>query len=119
MKIKRFEDIEAWQRARILVNKIYGITNSEFVKDYRFKSQMQSCAVSVMSNIAEGFSRKSDKEFVQFLFIAKGSISELQSLLYVAKDHLYIDNPLFKSSYEEANIIAKMLSNFIKYLKTQ
>ena len=69
--------------------------------------------------LKNGFSRKSNKEFVQFLFIAKGSLTELQSLLYVAHDQSYIDNLYFKELYEDATIIAKMLSNFIKYLKTQ
>jgi len=117
MKICRFENIKAWQKAKDLTNKIYAIDNAKFNKDYRFKSQIQSCAVSAMSNIAEGFSRKSNKEFIQFLFIAKGSIAELQSLLYVAEEQGYIKNSLFSELYESADVISKMLSNLIKYLK--
>lgn len=74
MKIKRFEDIKAWQEARILVKMIYQTvkSNKSFWNDYKFREQITSAAVSIMSNIAEGFSRRTNKEFAQFLFIAKG-----------------------------------------------
>jgi len=81
MKITRFEEIEAWKEARILVNCIYDCINSNniFKKDFRLSNQIQGAAVSSMSNIAEGFSRKSNKEFIQYFFIAKSSAAEVQS----------------------------------------
>jgi four helix bundle protein len=78
VRIERFEDIKAWQEARVLVKMVYAVVDSDrpFGRDYRFREQIQGAAVSIMSNIAEGFSRRSTKEFVQFLFIAKGSTAE-------------------------------------------
>ena len=118
MKIERFEDLECWQEARILVNMVYkAIDNSErFKKDYRFRDQITAAAVSSMSNIAEGFSRKSNKEFSQFLFISKASASEIQSLLYVAEDQNYIDKKTFTTIYQQADKIAQINSGLIKYL---
>jgi len=87
-KLTRFEDVEAWQEARKLVNMIYNAVNNckPFKKDFRLVGQIQGAAVSAMSNIAEGFSRKSNKEFIQYLFISKNSAAEVQSQLYVALD---------------------------------
>ena len=83
MKINRFEDIDAWKESRKLVNSVYDAinNNTRFSKDYRLTNQIQGAAVSVMSNIAEGFSRRSSKEFIQFLFISKSSAAEVQSQL--------------------------------------
>ena len=83
MKIERFEEIKAWQEARVLVNMVYDAvkSNKGFGNDYKFREQIQSAAVSIMSNITEGFSRRSTREFNQFLFIAKGSTAEVQSQL--------------------------------------
>ena len=120
MKITRFEDIKAWQEARKLVNLIYDIikTNAQFKKDFRFINQIQAAAVSVMSNIAEGFARKGNKEFTQYLFISKSSAAEVQSQLYVAVDQGYIDNKQFEEIYNQAEKVSKLNSGFIKYLKT-
>lgn len=119
MKIERFEDIKAWQEARILVNLVYEAAKSDksFCNDFRFRNQLTSASVSIMSNIAEGFSRKSDKEFIQFLFIAKGSAAEVQSLLYVALDQNYITKIKFNEAYEQSDKIARLISKFISYLK--
>lgn len=118
MKIKRFEEIKAWQEARGLVKMIYQATKAKrpFWNDYKFKEQITSAAVSVMSNIAEGFSRHTKKEFVQFLFIAKGSCAEVQSQLYVALDQGYISENNFKEFYIKAEEVARILSGFITYL---
>lgn len=88
IKITRFEEIQAWQEARALVQMVYEAfkSNALFCKDYRLLNQIQSASVSHMSTIAEGFSRRSNKEFIQFLFIAKSSAAEIQSQLYVALD---------------------------------
>ncbi len=118
MKIERFEDIKAWQEARVLVKMIYQNAKDSkiFWNDYRFREQITSAAVSIMSNIAEGFSRRSKKEFIQFLFIAKGSCAEVQSLLYAALDQTYISKDIFNELYEKTEEVAKILSGFITYL---
>ena len=90
-KIEKFEDIRAWQSAREVVNRIYEISQSEkFKRDYSLGDQIKRASISIMSNIAEGFSRQSRKEFIQFLFIAKGSAAEVQSQLCAAMDQGYI-----------------------------
>ena len=118
MRIERFEDVKAWQEARVLVNMIYDATKSstDFRGDYRFRDQIHSAAVSVMSNIAEGFSRRSTKEFGQFLFVAKGSVAEVQSQLYVALDQGYIDKERFDELYTKSDEVARLISGFIRYL---
>ena len=121
MKLTRFEDIEAWQEARKLVNMVYEVINKnhKFNRDFRLVNQIQNAAVSSMSNIAEGFSRQSNKEFIQFLFISKSSASEVQSQLYVALDQGYISKEEFERVYNQAEIVSRMNSNFIKYLRSQ
>jgi four helix bundle protein len=118
MKIERFEDLECWKEARVLANMVYRAINSteKFKKDYRLNSQVTSAAVSSMSNIAEGFSRHSNKEFVQFLFISKGSISEVQSIFYIALDQAYVDKELFNKIYLQAEKVSKLNSGLINYL---
>jgi four helix bundle protein len=118
MKLTRFEEIEAWQQARKLVNLVYIAINqnSRFQKDFRLLNQIQGAAVSVMSNIAEGFSRRSSKEFTQFLFVSKSSAAEVQSQLYVALDQKYITQETFNNIYNQAELVSKLDSGFIKYL---
>ncbi len=118
MKINRFEDIKAWQKARILTNMIYQVArdNKPLWNDYKFREQITAAAVSIMSNIAEGFSRHSKKEFIQFLFVAKGSCAEAQSQLYVALDQGYISDAKFKELYSKTDEVAKILSGFMTYL---
>lgn len=117
MKIERFEELEVWQMARELVKDIYDITNeNNFQKDFGLKDQIRRSAVSIMANIAEGFERKSNKEFIQFLFIAKGSCGEVRSHIYVASDLGYISNETSESLHNKAIKISKSLSGFIKYL---
>ncbi len=117
-RIKRFEDITAWQRARTLVRDIYEVTSrGNFAKDYSLKDQIRRASISVMSNIAEGFSRHTDREFIQFLHVAKGSISEVQSQLYVALDLKYISEATFKELYELLEEAIRLISGFVRYLK--
>jgi len=116
--IKKFEDIKAWQEARELLKSIYEITSKgNFSKDWELKNQIRRSAVSVMSNIAEGFDRSSDKEFIQFLRIATGSCSELKSQLYAALDQKYIINELFSKIYQKATDVTKLINGFIRYLR--
>lgn len=118
MRIRRFEDIKALQEARALANMVYDTVKNgkSFRSDYRFRDQVQSAAVSTMSNIAEGFSRKSDKEFIQFLVISKGSAAEVQSQLYVALDQGYITQDRFGELYSKADEVARLISRLITYL---
>ena len=121
MKITRFEEIEAWQEARKLVGMIYEVINNspKFRRDFRLVNQIQDAAVSSMSNIPEGFSRRGNREFIQFLFISKSSAAEVQSQLYVALDQQYITRDEFDKIYNQADIVSKKDSNFIKYLDSQ
>ncbi len=121
MKITRFEDIEAWQEARKLVKMVYEVIRKspEFRRDFRLVNQVQDAAVSSMSNVAEGFSRKGNKEFIQFLYISKSSAAEVQSEFYVAIDQGYISQDDFNRVYAQAEVVSKLDSGFIKYLNSQ
>ena len=115
---KHFEDIIAWQKARILVKSIYSLTKKEaFSRDFELKSQIRRAAVSVMSNIAEGHERSGRKEFIQYLSIAKGSASEVTSLLYVALDECYISDEEFTSTSSLAREITVIIASLINYLQ--
>ncbi len=116
--IERFEDIEAWKKARELTREIYRITNQgAFVKDFGLRDQIRRAAVSIMSNIAEGFGRGGNREFIQFLSTAKGSASEVEAQLYVALDAEYITKDQFQQLYGLAQSSGKMIGGFIRYLQ--
>lgn len=121
MAIKRFEEIRAWQEARALTKQVYSLckVSPELRRDRRFREQFQAASVSVMSNIAEGFARRTAKEFTQFLFVAKGSVAEVQSLLYVAIDQEYLTDKAFSLLYEKADEVARIISGFITSLLRQ
>jgi len=113
VKIKRFEDILAWQKARELNKMIYTITQKKsFSKDYTMIDQIRRASISIASNIAEGFGRQTDKEFIQFLYIAKGSISEVQCQLYLSLDLGYIDKDEFKTVFDSIEC-EKIINGFI------
>ena len=117
-KINRFEDIQGWQKARKLVAAVYEISNdSLFAKDFGLRDQIRRAAVSVMLNIAEGFARKTNREFSQFLVIFHGSAAEVQSALYVALDQRYISQEQFKTLYKMADETSKTIMGFTNYLK--
>ena len=98
---KTFEEINAWQNARELVKDVYAMTGSgDFSKDYGLKDQIQRASISICSNIAEGFERRGNKEFINFLWIAKGSAAEVCSQLYNARDLGYITDKGFKVMYD-------------------
>jgi len=119
MTIERFEHIKAWQEARNLVKMVYEtvLENKKFSQDFGLRNQIQRAAVSIMSNIAEGFSRQSDRELIQFLTISRGSVSELQSQLYIALDLNYIDSTKFNRLYQKSSDVAKLINGFIRYLR--
>ncbi len=120
MKIERFEDLKVWQHSRTLVSSIYGLTsNNSFSKDYGLKDQIQRASISIMNNIAEGFERDNNKEFIRFLTYSKGSAGEVRSLLYVAQDLKYVSDEEFQNAYDLSVDIIKQIANFIKYLRKQ
>jgi len=116
--IGKFEDITAWQKAREMTRMIYKFSRrGEFAKDFSLKDQIRRSSSSVMSNIAEGYERDGNKEFVQFLSQAKGSCGEVRSQLYVAIDQEYISNDEFKIIGDMAVEISKMISGLMTYLR--
>jgi four helix bundle protein len=119
MSITRFEDIHAWQAARELCNTVYHLTkNEKFSRDFGLVDQARRAAVSIMANIAEGFDSRSNSEFIQFLYYALRSASELQSHFYVALDQSYVVESQFAETYEETSKVKSMIFRFIEYLRT-
>ena len=116
--IKRFEEIEAWQKARELSKAIYKLSGSgAFAKDFGLRDQIRRATVSIMANIAEGFERGGSREFMQFLSIAKGSAGEVESQLYVALDQDYISAEEFEEVRNLTRSTQRLLAGFIKYLR--
>ncbi len=115
MKIERFEDIEAWKEARTLAKDIYALF--AWCHDFGFRDQIQRASVSIMSNIAEGFDRHSNKEFIQFLVISRASTAEVKSLLYTGFDTGYISRDQFENLYSRCMKISGLLNGFIRYLR--
>jgi four helix bundle protein len=117
-KIQRFEDLEAWKIAREVTKEVYRISKNDlFINDYGLRNQICRASVSIMSNIAEGFERDGDKEFINFLSIAKGSVGEVRSQLYVALDQNYISESEFKHIYDKVVENSRIISGLINYLK--
>jgi len=116
--IQRFEDLEAWKISREVTKEIYRISKNDlFSRDYGLRDQICRASVSTMSNIAEGFERDGDKEFINFLSIAKGSSGEVRSQLYVALDQEYISEKDFNFLYGKTTENSRVISGLIKYLK--
>jgi four helix bundle protein len=117
-KIERFEDILAWQKARAMTREVYACSRvGLFAKDFGLKDQIQRASVSTMGNIAEGFERGGDKEFVQFLSNSKGSCGEVKSHLYVALDQQYITQVQFDHLYHRADEVTHLVGGFMSYLQ--
>ncbi len=115
--IQKFEDLEIWQKARLLSQKIYPLTFKEpIASDFRLKDQMRGSCGSIMDNIAEGFDRGSKNEFTNSLTIAKGETGELKSQLYRSLDNKYITEEIFRELYSLADELTRMLTGFINYL---
>jgi len=119
MKLTRSEDLECWKEARKLVNMVYWAIGESraFQNDYRLKDQSIGAATSVMGTIPEGFARRSNREFIQYLFISISSAAELQSHFYVALDQKYVSQEAFDRIYQQAEKVGKMDSNLITYLR--
>jgi four helix bundle protein len=109
-KVERFEDLYAWQKARLLTRNVYRVTKQgAFAQDYGLTRQLQRASVSIMSNVAEGFERGGRAEFHQFLSTAKASCAETRSLLYVALDAEYLDEKTFARLLENADEVARII----------
>lgn len=116
-QINTFEETIAWQKARTFNKRVYEITSNElFKKDFDLARQLRRASVSISSNISEGFERNTDKEFIHFLYIAKGSSAEIRSQLYLALDLNYVTQKEFESLFFEITTISKLISGLIKYL---
>lgn len=116
-KILRFEDLEIWQLARELCNDIFEIAqNSDLKTDFKLYSQIDRSSGSIMDNIAEGFERNGNKEFIQFLSISKGSCGETRSQLYRILDRKYINLDKFEATKEKTIVLGRKISAFMAYL---
>lgn len=116
--VKDFEELAIFQKARELSKKIYPVTNREgFKSDYRFVQQIRAAAGSIMDNIAEGFERAGNKEFLNFLYIAKGSCGEVRSQLIRANDVGYLTKEEYEELYTECRKLSAGIMNFIKEIK--
>ena len=119
MKITRFEDLEIWQLARKLYQLVFRLTSGEpFNHDFKFRDQIRDSSGSVSDNIAEGFERGGNKEFIQFLSVAKGSNSETRNQSYRAFDSKYITQEDLNELLELTDLISRKIANLIKTLKT-
>lgn len=117
-KIKKFEDIESWKRARTLAKQIYEVSaTGKFMRDFGLKDQIRRASISILSNIAEGFERGGDNEFLQFLAIAKGSCGEARAQLYIALDQAYISPDQFEGLAKSTTEVSQLISGFMRYLR--
>jgi four helix bundle protein len=115
--VKRFEDLECWKEARVLVKKVYELTNrKKFAGDFELKNQIRRSAVSTMANIAEGFHRNSNKDFLKFLDYSRSSIAETLSHAYVALDQDYIVESDMETLKQQADIVWRKVNSLISYL---
>ena len=117
--IQRFEDLEIWQKARALNQNIFRlISDTQLQKDFKLREQINGAAGSIMDNIAEGFERDGNKEFVQFLSIAKGSCGEVRSQLYRSYDREYIDQDQFNELKNQCSNLSRQINALMKYIKS-
>ncbi|MFC1497847.1 four helix bundle protein [Verrucomicrobiota bacterium] len=119
-KIKRFEDLIAWQIARKVTNAVYALAKAPLVsRDYGFVDQIRRAAVSIMNNIAEGYERGSNKDFAKFLFISRSSAGEVRSMLYVALDQKYIDQKTFEELLQLCEKCSRTIWSLTKSIKAK
>jgi four helix bundle protein len=118
VKIERFEDIKSWQKGRELCQEIYALTRAEpFSHDFGLRDQIRRAAVSMVSNIAEGFESQNNRTFIRYLYIAKASCGEVRSQAYVALDQSYITREEFATVYEISTETSRLIAGFIAYLQ--
>ena len=118
-KVDNFEELDVWKLARALTGKVYRLSSQgAFAVDYGFRNQICRAAVSIVSNIAEGFERRSRGQFLQFLDIANGSAGEVRAQLYIALDLGYITQAQFQDALQDVIAVGKMLTSLYQYLKS-
>jgi four helix bundle protein len=118
MTVQSFEDLNVWKQARLLTQDVYRLTKTEkFSRDFGLRDQIQRAAISVMSNIAEGFERGGNQEFTQFLYVAKASCGEVRSQLYVALDQGYVTHDEAEKLRQSFKRLSGMISNLITYMR--
>ena len=118
MTVQNFEDLNVWKQARLLTQEVYRLTKTEkFSRDFGLRDQIQRAAISVMSNIAEGFERGGNQEFSQFLYVAKASCGEVRSQLYVALDQGYVTHDETEKLRQSFKRLSGMISNLITYMR--
>jgi four helix bundle protein len=118
MKVERFENLEIWKEARELSKVVFQITEKEpFCKDFKLRDQIRASSGSVMDNIAEGFERDGNREFIQFLTVSKGSCGETRSQSYRAFDYQYINQDTLDDLISRTTQLSKKISTLISYLK--
>lgn len=117
MTVKRFEELYCWQQGRELVKLVYSLTRQAKFVDFSLKDQIQRAAVSIISNVAEGFERNNREEFIYFLYVAKGSCGEVRAQGYVAFDQKFITEQEFKSLISLSEIVSGILYKFIESVK--
>jgi len=118
MEVKNFEDLEIWKDARLLTKAIYQMTkDTRFAKDFALRDQIRRASMSVMSNIAEGFERGGNQEFIQFLYVAKASCGEVRSQLYVVFDQGYVAQKDCDAASKSFRRLSIMISNLIDSLR--
>ncbi|MCL4486499.1 MAG: four helix bundle protein [Chloroflexi bacterium] len=118
--ITRFEDIEAWQTAREITRLVYALTDEgAFARDFGLRDQIRRAAVSILSNIAEGFESRTQAQFIEFLGRAKGSAGEVRAQAYVALDAGYLDQAQFGGLVDRADKASRQISRFMSYLESQ
>ena len=116
---KRFEDIQAWQKARILTKKIYTVSGTgNFAKDFDLRNQIRRSTISIMANIAEGQGRRTDKDFANFLNMSLGSVAETKSHIYLATDLGYLKETQFKEIYEGLDEVGRMVFSLSSHLRS-
>lgn len=117
-KIEKFEDLIAWQKSKSFAIKIYSVTDEgKFAKDFGLRDQIRRAAISIVSNIAEGFERKGNKEFMQFLFISLGSIAEVKTQLIISHELNYLPKEKFEELNDSIVEIQKIVKGLVTYLK--
>lgn len=118
-KIEKFEDLDCWKESRILVKNIYSNLNQNNLIDYDTKSQLRRATLSIMNNIAEGFGRYSNKEFIRFLEYSSSSAAEVKSMIYVLEDLNYSDSEYLKEIHGQIDKTRKLVLGLIRYLKNR
>jgi four helix bundle protein len=117
---RRFEEIQAWQKARVVTRMVYDATSQgDFARDYGLRDQLRRASVSVMANIAEGYGRRTDRDFAKFLDIAEGSLAEAQSHLYIAQDLGYMSAQQFDGIYAGLDEAGRMIHSLARHLRKE